>query len=113
MLQGWGATETPTSPSDAEPVADACSQKKALLVWRDASPSVNALENVGTEGFLWLTFLLLRLCGSADSLKKSPNSHPLLLLFNIFHLFVMLVPGYLSMVLHVLIAKQDQQGCRA
>lgn len=92
-------------------MAGACSQKKALLAWRDASLSVNALENVGTEGFLLLTFLLLRVCGSADGLRKTPNNHPhLSWLLNILCLFTMLVHGYLTMVLHVLIPKQDQQG---
>lgn len=43
VLEGWGRAEHPTLPLDTEPVADACTQKEALLAWRDASPSVNVL----------------------------------------------------------------------
>lgn len=48
-----------------------------------ASPNVKALESVGTEDFLWLTFLLLKARGSADGFIKSPTTSLLVLLFNI------------------------------
>lgn len=76
-----------------------------------ASPNVNALENVGTEVFLWLTFLLLMARGSADGFIKSPNKQSLLLLLsNTLCLFVTLVCGDLTVVPCPIIPKQDPQG---
>lgn len=62
------------------------------------------MANFSSSQGLWV-------CGSADGLKKTPNNHPLLpLLLNILCLIIMLVLGYLTMVLRVLIPKQDQEG---